>query len=79
MEELDGIASARALAAGRADLVAAVQLVEDQFLGVRGRERRPDDLRAMLVKPLGHAEQVVRGVVQVRQDECPCAARCVTR
>jgi hypothetical protein len=69
MEKLDRIASASPFAARRADLVTAVQPVKYQFSGVRRGDRRADNFRAVLIKPLGHAEQVGGRFIEVGQDE----------
>ena len=69
VEQLDRARPPHALCACRADLVAAVQFVEEQLLRVRRARRRPNVDRAVLVIAVHHLEQVLRCRVLVRQDE----------
>lgn len=71
MEILDRGRPPHALRSGGADLVAAVQLVENQFLGVRRARARLYRVWAVLMIANRHVEEVVRGLGFVGQDERP--------
>jgi hypothetical protein len=73
VEELQRRASARSLRPRRADLVARVEEVEVQLVGVRRAGVRPHQLRAVLVIPIRHLEEVLGRLLFVGQDERPDA------
>ena len=69
MKPLERAGAPNRFGSGRADLVAAIQAVEVEFLGVRRPGRGPHAIRAVLVKPRDHLKKVLRRGVLVREDE----------
>ena len=68
--ELDrGTTADGAGASGRCHAVAGIELIEDEFLGVRRASVRFDDLGHVFVKALDHAVEVVGGGLFVGDDQ----------